>query len=493
MTGFGRSLSLNTGSNLFGNTGTNQQQSSATTGGLFGGAATTQSAQSGGLFGTSNATSQPPTSGGLFGNNASNTQTSKPGGLFSLGTSTTSQPTSTTGGLFGAAPAASTAQTSTGGLFGSTTSTASKPTGLFGTSTTSSAQSTGGLFGATTTSSAAPSGGLFGSTTTTSQPASGGLFGSSTATSKPAGLFGSSTATTAPAAGGLFGSSTATSQPASGGLFGAKPASGGLFGQSTATSQPSQAAPSSSLFGALNNANTASQPTQQTVAAVKIDWTNVKPTTRFNELHQEVQDAIVFIDEVIQGAIRASIQCSEAMPAVGQAVNNIPNDVEYLERRLETVEGALSRDAVAVGNNKEIIEKDSEDAVRLFRAIENLKLPNQFHYPTISGGPTPDANTTTDLLSYFSARAAELEHQTKVFERHQREVDAHLRTVEHTAVEEMQKLSRRSGAKEAEVGEGLREIAMVMRTFEEAILRVAERVGEAREKVVDLELGGVGS
>ena len=38
----------------------------------------------------------------------------------------------------------------------------------------------------------------------------------------------------------------------------------------------------------------------------------------------------------------------------------------------------------------------------------------------------------------------------------------------------------------------MREIAGVMRTFEEAILRVAERVGESRERVVDLELGGGG-
>lgn len=409
------------------------------------------------LFSTPSAP-QPATGGGLFG--AAAPAASKPGGLFGS-TTTTSAPAT---GLF-AAPAATTSAAPSGGLFGNTAAQPTAPsTGLFGNTAAQPAAAqptTGGLFGA---KPAAPSGGLFGSTATTSQPAAGGLFG-------------------APAA-------PAASQPATGGLFGAKPAApaGGLF-----ASQPAPPAASSSLFGALNNANpAAAAPAQQSVPAVKIDWSNVKPTTRFNELHQEVQDAIVFIDEVIQGAMRASMQCSEAIPGLGRQTDALPADVDYLERRLETVEGALGRDAVVVSQNKKVIEKDSEDAVRLFRAIENLKLPNQFHYSTIGSGFQADADAdganATDLLGYFSTRAEELEAKTKLFDRHQREVDAHLRTVEHSAVEGMQKLGRRNG--EGASGDGLREIAGVMRTFEEAILRVAERIGEDRERVVDLSLGG---
>jgi nucleoporin p58/p45 len=195
--------------------------------------------------------------------------------------------------------------------------------------------------------------------------------------------------------------------------------------------------------------------------------------------------------------MKASMQCSEAIPGLGRQIEGLPSDVEYLDSRLETVEGALGRDAVAVGQNKQVIERDSEDAVRLFRAVENLKLPNQFHYSTIGSSGFPSSSSdgegaagATDLLSYFAARASELEDKTKVFGRHQREVDTHLRTVEHSAVEGMQKLGRTNG--EGTTGDGLREIAGVMRTFEEAILRVAERVGEGREKVVDLSLGGGG-
>ena len=259
----------------------------------------------------------------------------------------------------------------------------------------------------------------------------------------------------------------AASQPAAGGgLFGAKPAapSGGLFGSSTA--QPQQPTTSGGLFGALNNANASTnQPNQSTVPAVKLDWTNVKPTTRFNELHQEVQDAIVFIDEIIQGAMRTSMQCSEMLPSLGSQIEGLPADVEYLDRRLETVEGALARDAVAVGQAKEVVERDSEDAVCLFRAVENLKLPNQFHYSTIgfsdpssNSSASADAGTTTDLLGYFSERATQLERDMQTFNRHQREVDGHLRTVEYSAVEGLQKLGRRGVQSEGEEGDRVGEV-----------------------------------
>ena len=202
--------------------------------------------------------------------------------------------------------------------------------------------------------------------------------------------------------------------------------------------------------------------------------------------------------------MKASMQCSETLPSLGQKVEILPQDVEYLGARLETVEGALSRDAEAVGQAKQVVEKDSEDAVRLFRAVENLKLPSQFHYSSIGGGFSGSVGAdvesdiaATDLLGYFNLRTSELEKKAEVFGQNQKEVELHLRTVEATTIEGLQKLARR-GAVETEgkgvdiKGEGLREVAGVMRTFEDAILRVAQRVGETREKVVDVSLGAMG-
>ncbi|ODV65325.1 hypothetical protein HYPBUDRAFT_93887, partial [Hyphopichia burtonii NRRL Y-1933] len=144
-------------------------------GGLFGSnnSTTNTSSTGGGLFG-----SKPAASGGLFGssntNNTSNTNTNTSGGLFGSNTSNTSGTTG--GGLFGSGNTTNTSG-NTGGLFGS--GNASNPSGNTG----------GGLFGSNQQQQQQqqqqqpqqpqpqqpqPSGGLFGqNTTNNSQPSFG--------------------------------------------------------------------------------------------------------------------------------------------------------------------------------------------------------------------------------------------------------------------------------------------------------------------------------
>ncbi|RDW88821.1 hypothetical protein BP6252_00853 [Coleophoma cylindrospora] len=149
----------NTGSSLFGN---NNQQKPAT-GGLFGGAANTNTG--GGLFG---AAPQQPATNSLFGGNANNTQQNT-GGLFG----NQNKPATTNTGLFGAA---NNTQTNTGtGLFGSSfgqnnnqNQAQQNSTSLFGQK-----PATGGLFGGGQTQQ--QSGGMFGNNNT--QQNGGGLFG----------------------------------------------------------------------------------------------------------------------------------------------------------------------------------------------------------------------------------------------------------------------------------------------------------------------------
>ncbi|KAL2759488.1 hypothetical protein ACRALDRAFT_1060463 [Sodiomyces alcalophilus JCM 7366] len=239
------------GGGLFGN-----QNKPATTGGLFGGAATTQPAQTGGLFGNTGGAAATPATG--FGANTSTTGT---GGLF--GSSTQNKPaggfsfgnTGTTGTGFGATNTTSgfgttgSNTTTGGGLFGNTTSGG---TGLFGGGQQQQQQqqpaATGGLFGG----QQAQTGSLFGGA---QQKPAGGLFGSNTGTS--GGLFGSGTGT------GTTSSFGATNNAASGGgLFGQKPAGTGtgLFG-STAT-QNTAGTGTGGLFGGAGT-NTANQQQNQ--------------------------------------------------------------------------------------------------------------------------------------------------------------------------------------------------------------------------------------
>jgi len=184
----------------------------------------------GGGFGSTNQTSG-------FGSNTTNTNTANTGGLFGSNNNATN---TTTSGFGAAGTGFGASNTNTGGsLFGG--AAAAKPSGgLFGSTTT---QQTGG-FGASAT-------GGFGNTTNT-----GSAFGS---TNNSTGLFG---ANKPQGGGGVFGGGAATNTATTGTGFGSGSAfgsgnttGGGLFGNNNATNNQ----PSGGLFG---NNNTQQQPQQ---------------------------------------------------------------------------------------------------------------------------------------------------------------------------------------------------------------------------------------
>lgn len=477
---------------------------------------------------------------------------------------------SSAGTLFGSNPAASQAG---GGLFGNKTATPAPTGGLFGNAGAASAapaagNTTSSLFGApaaNTQASAAPS--LFGGQAATVGTSAPSLFGAS-ATAQPAtgGLFGGlNNAQSKPATGGLFGAAPAASQPQTTSLFGGslgapaqKPATGGLFGgasqtQTNATpslfgaANPASAAPSTSLFGSTLNkpaapANTslfgtstaapAGQITQQGgVQAVTIDWANVKPTTRFNELHPSVQEQLCMLDDAIQLQINQSTQINEFMPRHGDTVSSLPGDAAYLEQRLEAVQGAIDSDVRSTERAKQLTTSVISDARITFGAIENLRLPSQFHYmpgqldsssmakQRAVGGALAAAGirledsdeqtgSTRDLLAYFRQKVEDLSARLEVYSRQVREVEEHISTVEVSAVEQIQRaMIRRQQASRMGITDGssgdangeasaavlefkkerLRELAGALKGLEDAILRVAGRVGETREGVVECQ------
>lgn len=490
--------------------------------------------------------------------------------ILSSGGSATNNPSA--GTLFGSNPAGSQAG---GGLFGNKTAAAAPSGGLFGNAGAQQAapaasNTTSSLFGApaaNTQASAAPS--LFGGQAATAGTSAPSLFGATT-TAQPAasgGLFGGlNNAQSKPATGGLFGAAPAASQPQTTSLFGGslgapaqKPATGGLFGgagQTQTGAAPSSllgaantasAAPSTSLFGSTLNkpaapANTslfgtstaapAGQSTQQGgVQAVTIDWANVKPTTRFNELHPSVQEQLCMLDDAIQLQINQSTQINEFMPRHGDTVSSLPGDAAYLEQRLEAVQGAIDSDVRSTERAKQLTTSVISDARITFGAIENLRLPSQFHYmpgqldsssmakQRAVGGALAAAGirledsdeqtgSTRDLLAYFRQKVEDLSARLEVYSRQVREVEEHISTVEVSAVEQIQRaMIRRQQASRMGITDGasgdasgeasaavlefkkerLRELAGALKGLEDAILRVAGRVGETREGVVECQ------
>lgn len=474
--------------------------------------------------------------------------------ILSSGGSATNNPSA--GTLFGSNPAGSQAG---GGLFGNKTAAAAPSGGLFGNAGAQQAapaasNTTSSLFGApaaNTQASAAPS--LFGGQAATAGTSAPSLFGATT-TAQPAasgGLFGGlNNAQSKPATGGLFGAAPAASQPQTTSLFGGslgapaqKPATGGLFGgagQTQTGAAPSSllgaantasAAPSTSLFG-TSTAAPAGQSTQQGgVQAVTIDWANVKPTTRFNELHPSVQEQLCMLDDAIQLQINQSTQINEFMPRHGDTVSSLPGDAAYLEQRLEAVQGAIDSDVRSTERAKQLTTSVISDARITFGAIENLRLPSQFHYmpgqldsssmakQRAVGGALAAAGirledsdeqtgSTRDLLAYFRQKVEDLSARLEVYSRQVREVEEHISTVEVSAVEQIQRaMIRRQQASRMGITDGasgdasgeasaavlefkkerLRELAGALKGLEDAILRVAGRVGETREGVVECQ------
>ncbi|KAL9062206.1 MAG: hypothetical protein Q9157_009127, partial [Trypethelium eluteriae] len=417
-------LSINTGggaaaggSSLFGGTSSSQPQQQGS--GLFGSSTTTsQPAQAGSLFGSTTNTSQPQQGAGLFGPSTAGSQP-QPGGLFG---SATPQPQQS-GGLFGSNAASQPKQG--GGLFGSSTTSqpqqSNAPSGsaLFGASSTQP-QAGGGLFGSQPNQNQSQGGGLFSSLgqkanqvygqQQQSQPQqpSTGLFGSlgQSQQSQPqqnTSLFGGSTfgqpQSQPQQSTSLFGNSfVGQSQPqqqqppqpqsSAFGTLGAqgRAATASLFGSSTAQR------PSQSLFpGPLTmgqSTNTA-QPTSTqpgpsaptTVPGVTIDLTQIRGTTRFNDLHTDVQSTIEKIDTFIAQQISHAEQCAQLLPSHADSLSYIAPDVGFVAARLETAEAGIDNDTRAIRDLREVVERDGEDAKRAFRALENLKLPERFHYP----------------------------------------------------------------------------------------------------------------
>lgn len=253
-------------------------------GGLFGQNKPATGTGGTGLFGS--ATSQPAQSGGLFGSTAGQTGGTSAfgGGGASTGGFGSGGTTGGGGGLFGGG---ANQNKPSGGLFGSTGGNttggfgSTGTTGGFGSSNTNTTQS-GGLFGggSTTQTTGTGGGGLFGGGNQQQQQPSG--FGSGTSgfgaqnQQKPGGLFGGTGGgTTTGGGGGLFGGGASsgggfgqsnTSGSTGTGLFGgAKPATGGtgggLFGGG-GTSTQQTGGTGTGLFGGLGS-GTQNQPQQQ--------------------------------------------------------------------------------------------------------------------------------------------------------------------------------------------------------------------------------------
>ncbi|KAJ5200730.1 hypothetical protein N7491_008463 [Penicillium cf. griseofulvum] len=457
--------------------------------------------------------------------------------------------TNSTNSLFGgntATPTATPGATNTSSLFGNAaSSTAPKPAGgLFGapaTGTTPQAQTTGSnMFGGQQQSGTAGSN-LFGgaNTTTTTQPSgASNLFGGATAGAGTSTIQG----TTGGGLGGstLFGGGTSTAQtqakPAFAGLGGLGSGLGGgstggttgsMFGggQSTAQQQQPQK-PTLSLFGQPAPAQT-TQPLQQSTATstvipgVKVDVSNLLPTTKFESCADEIRSQIEAIDKHILNQMKMCHEVGDLLPTIEQQGATIPNDVEFVQGKLETIQHALENDASDIDGLRSLITRDAAEAQVAFRAIDTLKLPLQYQSSgggwwsvqdqqipersmrssrkntlALPDGVEGDASTDVNgvpvnLVDYFSHRSKEMKEVLTRYTGNLKEIEDHLHGVEATLNRQISDFVT-SKSREGAVGtprSTISELSGVLSDVEAGIMGVATRLSNVSEQVQDLSIG----
>ena len=230
-----------------------------------------------------------------------------------------------------------------------------------------------------------------------------------------------------------------------------------------------------------------------TQPGVKIDISNIRPTTRFSDLHEDIKAKIEEIDKFIRQQESYASQCEALLPSHSNNIATIPPDVSVIEGKAETVELGLENDGRLISAAKETLKTDVKDLTRCVRVIENQSLPSRFHYgPSGISSATSalaDEDYDVDLPAYFSRHADSMASTRETFAANLAEIEAHLSVVERRTAALIGEVGRDRASGLASGNDSVRELADTLRGFEGGILDAARKVGGCREGVEDLIVG----
>lgn len=271
-------------------------------------------------------------------------------------------------------------------------------------------------------------------------------------------------------------------------------------GSSTQGGQPNQNT-GQGLFGSVTGGGLSlgqSTNQQQTIPGVRFDLSNVRGTTRFNDLQEDLQKEINKFDDFIQAQIQLKNECDAIMTAHDSQLAQVPTDVEFCRRKLIGVENAADSDVQAISLAQKLVKTDAESAKLSFKAIDNLKLPPQYHNSNIWSSKSAVSSSQTqtngdaeaqDIVSFFSLTADEIASTLSSYEKHMIEIEQHLRNVEASSVSQQSEfLARKNGASLGQ-DDPIEQLTGALMEFESSLLGVASRVGGAREGLQSLQLG----
>ena len=243
---------------------------------------------------------------------------------------------------------------------------------------------------------------------------------------------------------------------------------------------------------------------QQTVPGVRIlDVNQLRSTTRFNDLHEDLQKVIEQVDSFILGQIRCQEECAQHTDDIDQKCHQMPPDVDYCTKALDTMHQALENDADSIAVAKGLVKVDVADAKLVFKTVQSLKMPQQLHHGALwnttvilqSGGPSfleedAELGASRNIIEYFSKQADEMTKTLDAYKRNIGQVEAYLKDIESNTMKQVEQtmFNRRQDSGEKSAEEQVRQLAAVLRDFEHGITGVATRLGGTRDKVQEIML-----
>lgn len=290
--------------------------------------------------------------------------------------------------------------------------------------------------------------------------------------------------------------------------------------------QPQQAQkPTLSLFG--NQGASTQQPMQQSTAGtvvpgVKIDISNLLPTTKYESCADEIRTELERFDTFVLNQINMCNEVGNLLPSIADQGASIPNDVEFVEGKLDTMQRALENDAGDIDHIRSLVSRDAAEAQVAFRAIDTLKLPLQYQSTGGAGWwSVPDQKQSlrstrkntlalpddvesdpatassvngvpVNLVDYFSQRSDEMGSVLERYTGHMKEIEDHLHGVEVTLnrqIHEFVASRSRDDSGSGASNSALNDLAAVLGDVETGILGVASRIGGVSEQVQEVVLG----
>jgi len=218
-------------------------------------------------------------------------------------------------------------------------------------------------------------------------------------------------------------------------------------------------------------------------------------------------------------------EVADVLPTIESQGASIPNDVEFVQGKLETMQHALENDASDIDQLRGLVVRDAAEAQVAFRAIDTLKLPLQ--YQTTGGGgwwsmqdqkvadrsslrstrkntlALPDDvegdsataksvnGVPVNLVDYFSQRSDEMGVVLDRYKGNLKEIEDHLHGVELTLNRQINDFvsKSRDGPGAGTPKSVVNDLAAVLGDVEAGIMGVAARLGRVSEQVQEMTLG----